>query len=346
MQERKRTLQESARARKRHSMKRIVVFLAVTFGLTWAYEFGVVYPIASGTLTGIPPIAAQFATGAAMFFPAIGVLVTRLVTREGFKNIVIKPLRFRESAPWFLVAWFGPAVLAAIGAAVYFLAFPQDFDPGMSAMVATTQLQAEAAGGTGMPDDMLRIMLLAQLPFAVLLGPVLNIATTFGEEWGWRGDLVPKVSARLRIVPTLLVTGVIWGLWHAPLTIIGHNYGMGYPGWPFGGIAAMCLFCIVLGIFLTYVTVRTGSCLAAAIGHGAVNAFVSAGLLFSLTGGNPFVGPMPVGIVGGCAFIAIAAVMLWDLHRREKAGTLDMPKAGLPDGVTKKDAAGAEQAAR
>lgn len=39
-------------------MKRIVIFLAVTFGLTWAYEFGVVYQIASGTLGGIPPIAA------------------------------------------------------------------------------------------------------------------------------------------------------------------------------------------------------------------------------------------------------------------------------------------------
>ena len=66
-----------------------------------------------------------------------------------------------------------------------------------------------------------------------------------------------------------------------------------------GGIAAMCLFCVVVGIFLTYVTVRTGSCLAAAIGHGAINGFVSAALLFSVTGGNPFVGPLPVGVVGG-----------------------------------------------
>ncbi|MFR3090703.1 MAG: CPBP family intramembrane glutamic endopeptidase [Eggerthella lenta] len=164
-------------------------------------------------------------------------------------------------------------------------------------------------------------MLLAQLPFAVFLGPALNIFTTFGEEWGWRGYLVPKTAARLRIVPTLLVTGVIWGLWHAPLTIIGHNYGVGYPGWPFAGIAAMCVFCIVLGIFLTYVTVRTGSCLAAAVGHGAINGFVSAGIMFSVTGGNPFVGPMPVGILGGSAFIVAAAFMLWDMHCREKAGT-------------------------
>ena len=317
-------------------MKRIVIFLAVTFGLTWAYEFGVVYPIATGGLAGVPDVAAQFATGAAMFFPALGVLVTRLVTREGFKNCVIKPRGFKKTLPWFLVAWFGPALLALIGAAVYFLAFPQDFDPGMSTMVAATQ-QAAASGGAEMPAEAIKMMLLAQLPFAVFLGPVLNIVTTFGEEWGWRGYLVPKMVTHLRIVPTLLVTGVSWGLWHAPLTIIGHNYGVGYPGWPFAGIAAMCVFCIVLGIFFTYVTVRTGSCLAAAFGHGAVNALAAAGIIFSVTGGNPFVGPMPVGILGGSAFIAAAAFMLWDLHRSEKAGTLDMPKAGLPDDVRKGD---------
>ena len=99
-------------------MKRISIFLAITFILTWAYEFGVVYPISSGALVGVPPVAAQFATGAAMFFPALGVLITRLVTREGFKNSLIKPRGFKKSLPWFVVAWFGPALLAAIGAAV------------------------------------------------------------------------------------------------------------------------------------------------------------------------------------------------------------------------------------
>lgn len=319
-------------------MRRAALFLAITFALTWAYEFGVVYPLASGAFDGIPPAAAQLAIGAAMFFPAIGVLITRLATREGFKNSVVKPRRFKESAPWFLVAWFAPALLTVLGAAAYFLLFPQDFDPGMNAFVAA-QAQAAAAAGAKLPEEALRMALVAQLPVAVLLAPALNILTTFGEEWGWRGYLVPKVAARMRIVPTLLVTGVIWGLWHAPLTAIGHNYGMGYPAWPFGGIAAMCAFCIVMGVFLTYVTERTGSCLAAAVGHGALNGFVSAAALFSATGGNPFVGPLPTGIIGGIAFIAVAALMLWDLRRREKAGTLRMPRAGLADGVTKADLA-------
>lgn len=153
-------------------MKRIVIFLVVTFVLTWAYEFGVVYPVSAGGLAGVPVIAAQLVTGAAMFFPAIGALVTRLLTRERFKNSLIKPKGFRKSLPWFLVAWFGPALLAALGAALYYVVFPQDFDPTMSRMLASQQ-QAVAATGTEISEDLLHTSLLMQLSIAVVLGPSL-----------------------------------------------------------------------------------------------------------------------------------------------------------------------------
>ena len=97
------------------------------------------------------------------------------------------------------------------------------------------------------------------------------------------------------------------------------------------GIAAMCAWCTVLAIFLSYVTIRTGSTFAAALGHGAVNGTTNGVTLFSLTGGNPFVGPLCTGLVGGLPLLGVAAAMLWDMRRREKAGTLRIPEAGLPD---------------
>ena len=97
------------------------------------------------------------------------------------------------------------------------------------------------------------------------------------------------------------------------------------------GIAAMCAWCTVLAIFLSYVTIRTGSTFAAALGHGAVNGTTNGVTLFSLTGGTPFVGPLCTGIVGGLPLLGVAAAMLWDMRRREKAGTLRIPEAGLPD---------------
>ena len=96
------------------------------------------------------------------------------------------------------------------------------------------------------------------------------------------------------------------------------------------GIAAMCAWCTVLAIFLSYVTIRTGSTFAAAIGHGAVNGTTNGVTLFSLSGGNPFVGPLCTGIVGGLPLLVVAAAMLWNMRRREKAGTLHIPEAGLP----------------
>lgn len=90
----------------------------------------------------------------------------------------------------------------------------------------------------------------------------------------------------------------------------------------------MCVFCVVCGIFLSYVTIRTGSCLAAAFGHGALNALAGASTIFAAAGVSPFIGPSPTGIIGGCGFIFVAIFMLFDLRRREVRGELVVPIAG------------------
>lgn len=308
-------------------MKRVLIFLAITFALSWIYEFVVVYPLVESDVSQGISATATFAIGAVMFLPAIGVALTSLVTREGFKNCVLKPYPWRKSLPWFLVAWFGPAILVAFGAVVCFLIFPGDFDPQDAQFAAMLERQM---ADSGVQADLPSVVVLAgvQIAVGVLLGPLLNIATMFGEEWGWRGYLMPKLAQRLSIVSTLLISGIIWGLWHAPITALGHNYGLGYPGWPITGIFAMCVFCVVCGIFLSYVTIRTGSCLAAAFGHGALNALAGTSTIFAAAGVSPFIGPSPTGIIGGCGFIFVAIFMLFDLRRREARGELVVPIAG------------------
>ena len=150
------------------------------------------------------------------------------------------------------------------------------------------------------------------------MAPALNFITCFGEEWGWRGYLLPKMRKQLPMIPTLLITGVIWGLWHAPLTAIGHNYGVGYPGFPFAGIAMMCLLCIVWGIFMAYVTLKTKSCIPAILAHGAINGIAAIGIYFTATGGDPFIGPAPTGIIGMIPFIIATIPMVIYLKKAEK----------------------------
>ncbi len=308
-----------------------MTFVAVTFSLTWIYEFAVVYPIVEGDLSsfGAPGLIQTAAIAAAMLFPAIGVLVTRLITGEGFKNCVIKPYALKKSLPWFLVAWFGPSVLVLIGVVLYFMLFPADFDPNGTAFAQLIASQLREVGASAELPMSIQMLAIMQIAVGALFGPIANFFTCFGEEWGWRGYLMPKLGHRMRIVSTLVVSGVIWGLWHAPLTALGHNYGIGYFGWPFAGIIAMCCFCTVVGVFLSYVTIRTGSCLAATFGHGALNAVSGAATIFAIADVSPFIGPSPTGIIGGAGFIIVSIWMLIDLKKRERIGELVIPQAGM-----------------
>ena len=292
---------------KKLETKRIIIYLAITFVMTYAYSFLVVYPVnnSANVRTELSAVTTLL-IAAVMFFPAIGVLLTRLITKEGFKNVWIRP-NFKGNIKTYLLAYFGPGILTFLGILVYFLFFPSHFDPEFGFIAAT--LEAAGAGAETIPMS-LSMLMLTQALTGFFLGPIMNFFTCFGEEWGWRGYLLPKMAEKLPALPMLLINGLIWGLWHAPLTAIGHNYGVGYFGFPFTGIAAMCFFCIIVGIFLSYVSMKTKSCIPAALGHGAINSIAALGMYFTKDGGNPFIGPAPTGIVGAIPFIVVAVIML------------------------------------
>ncbi len=299
---------------KNQTTKRLILYLVITFGITYLVDFVLIYPFVKSISIGMQTLG-QLLISFTMFIPAIGVLLTRLLTKEGFQNAYIVPNNWKRSIPYFLFGWFGPVILTVLGAIVYFLVFPDKFDPGMGYMAATI-----VASGVEPTKELLWISVISQFVTGILLAPLLNAFTCFGEEWGWRGYLLPKMQEKLPMLPMLLVNGIIWGLWHAPLTAIGHNYGTGYAGYPFTGILAMCLFCITLGVIFSYITIKTGSCLPAVFAHGSVNGFAAAGLIF--TDGNsainPFIGPTPTGILGGCAFLVCAVVMAVLILRTRK----------------------------
>lgn len=295
--------------------KRILIYIGSTFAITWIYCLAVIYPMMSGeTLSGVPAVMTQFLVAAAMFFPAIGVLITRIVTKEGFKNAWIRP-NFKGNVKIYLLAYFGPGVLTVLGALLYFVIFKGSFDPDLGYMKLTLEAAGTPAETLPMPLSTLMIIQALQ---GLFLGPIMNFVTCFGEEWGWRGYLLPKMNEKFSTIPMILITGVIWGLWHAPLTIVGHNYGVGYAGFPFTGILAMCLFCTVLGVFLSYVSLKTKSCIPAVLGHGAINGFAAIGIYFTKDGGNPFVGPAPTGVIGMIPFMIVAVVMVLGLKKNKE----------------------------
>ena len=293
--------------------KRILLYLAITFIFTYALEIGVIRPLITGA-DQQQALLGQSLIGMVMFIPAIGVLLTRLITKEGLHNTLLLIPRFKSYWSYYLFAWFGPAILTVIGAFIYFALNPGQFDPELSNL-----MKAYENSGLDMDSAKLKTTLLLQIATAFFIGPLINALNCFGEEWGWRGYLLPKMMKKFKLLPVLLINGAIWGIWHAPLTALGHNYGIGYPGFPFTGILAMIIFCIVMGTIFSYITIKTNSCVPAIFAHGGLNSIAAVGIYYSKDGGNPFIGPSPTGIIGGLGFIAVAIVIAVKLLKEEKS---------------------------
>jgi membrane protease YdiL (CAAX protease family) len=98
-----------------------------------------------------------------------------------------------------------------------------------------------------------------------------------------------------------LFIGMVWGIWHFPLILMGHNY----PNEPYWGVLLMVLMCILLGIIELYFVLKSKSMVVAAIMHGTINA-VSGMTIYFVLGGNDFLN----GMTGLAGFIVMAMTIL------------------------------------
>jgi membrane protease YdiL (CAAX protease family) len=277
--------------------KRLIIFIALTIILAW-----IVFLL-------VPICGLTYGSGAsvvilavAMFMPALSNLLTRLITKEGFGNMYLRP-HVKGHVKEYLLLYFGPTVLLLLSGALYFLIFPGSFDPELTTlkgMVASSGKQGLAAS----------TLLIVQVLIFVVIGPIVNIIPTMGEELGWRGYLLPKLRMFLSDRASLIITGAIWGIWHLPVIVMGHNYGTSYWGYPVLGILAMIVFCVVLGIIEGYISIKLESAIPAAMIHSTVNAGAALPIIFANSGYNPLLGPAITGLIGGLPFIVLAVILL------------------------------------
>lgn len=107
------------RIQERLAKHRVITYCIVTFALTWSFWFAAVYPRALPLMEAGKSVFSDSVTvmlvGAGMFFPALSVVVTRLLTGEGFRNVWIKPVHFRRTWKYYVAGWLGPIALVAVG---------------------------------------------------------------------------------------------------------------------------------------------------------------------------------------------------------------------------------------
>ena len=228
-----------------------------------------------------------------MWLPALTTFLTRKITNDKSK-LPLKPL-IKKNWKMYVVSAYIPSIAVVLGASLYFAFFTKHLD--------------------------LSFTLLGELLAAhVLLAPLVfvNHILAFGEEVGWRGYLLPLLCRKFGVTRGIIIDGVLWGAVHAPLVAFGVNYAGDYPGAPWSGMLMMIVFATSVGVFLSWLTIKTKSIIPACISHGVINALREAPLFICVSNYNALLGPKPSGVIGMSGFLVIGIVLMICIKSRDK----------------------------
>ena len=289
--------------------KGTVKYLVWTFLIAWVLQ--VIVAVLSRN--GYAAIG-RLLISVVMFAPLLGVLLSG----QPLSGMGWKP-RLKGKIKILLAAWFLPAVLTAIGAALYFVVFPGHFDISGEYLVSAAGPEAlEQLEAQGLTYPM---YILVSVVSCLTYAPLVNMVLAFGEEAGWRGFLYPQLKAKFGRKQGWLIGGVIWGIWHWPLMwLIGYEYGTDYVGFPVVGMLLFCIFTTASGILCDWLYEKTDCIWVPSLFHGAVNAAATVPLAVCVanTGSAILLGPAPIGVLAGLPLIICAGVFLFKTGKPEQ----------------------------
>jgi membrane protease YdiL (CAAX protease family) len=264
--------------------RQVAGFAVLAYAISWTVWASVMPDAWDALKAGRTP--STYAVGGlgllGMFGPALAALIMRVfITREGVRG----SLGARRGWRRYAIAVVGPMILVTAAIAVSNVTGLAEFRAGRK------------------PIWLLYLVLLA------IDTPISTVAT-LGEEYGWRGYLLPRLLP-LGEVKASLVVAAIWAPWHLPLLLVGLNYGGKNP---FAVLGLMLALAAALSLLLTRLFVMAGgSVLVTAVAHASFNAFGDRLSNADHLVANPFLGG--VGGVVGLAVMAITALAIYG-HRR------------------------------
>jgi len=235
-----------------------------------------------------------------MFIPMIcAILVEKVIYKEKLKPNLFISFKINK---WFFIVWLITPIMSFATLGISLLLPDVTYSPEMTGMVnrfedmlTPEQLEQMKNASETMPIHPIWLALLQGL----VAGATINAIAGFGEELGWRGFLL-KSFKEMNFLKASISIGVIWGIWHSPLILMGHNY----PQHPEIGVLMMTVWCILLTPLFLYFTVKAKSVIAAAIMHGTLNATAGIAIMV-IDGGND----LTVGMTGLAGFISLVVVL-------------------------------------
>jgi membrane protease YdiL (CAAX protease family) len=271
--------------------REVIPFVVLAYGLAWAWSGFWLLPYLGDLLTqSTTPTHLVERLGAGvllptMLAPMISALILRIfVSKEGLKG----SLGLLRSPKYYLAVLVAPAVF-------------------VTAVVLIVQVLGLGEFRWSEANWFVYLMLLLiALPLTLF---------TFGEEYGWRGYLLPRLLPLGEIRASVLL-GVIWGVWHLPLLLAGLNY----PGvniW----LAIIIFTFVTVALSFTYTwfyVASSGSVLIAAVFHASTNQFSDTFWVPPLlSGAHPFAPSLLSAILIMALVVAVYKLFGRSVHVRD-----------------------------
>jgi membrane protease YdiL (CAAX protease family) len=278
------------------NFKKVILFIGLTFFANWSMA---ILFFALGGKWGT--IGSLVMAAGYMFVPMIiAVIIQKLICNEPLKEPLGISFKLNR---WFLIAWLLPPVIALASLGVSLLLPGVEYSPSMEGLleryksiITSEQLQQMQNN----PSVFYSHPILIGLLLGLIAGVTINAVAGFGEELGWRGFMLRELGF-LGFWKSSVVIGVIWGIWHAPLILKGHNY----PQHPVIGVCMMVVLCVLLAPIFGYIRFKAKSVIAAAIIHGSFNGTYGLAIVV-VKGGSD----LTVGVTGLAGFVVLAIINL------------------------------------
>ena len=244
-----------------------------------------------------------------MWSPAAASVVARLVLREGFADV---SFRFGGGRTWKYIglALVLPIIIGLVAYGIAWMSGLAQFDPKPAGLVA--QLVGDATSPL--------TVFLVTLALAATVGTAFGCLLTAGEEIGWRGYMLTRLIDS-GVPRPVLVSGLIWGLWHLPL-ILG---GVLYADSP-SPVLAAAIFMVSVTSFayvLARLRLETGSIWPAIVGHASYNSIIQGAFDPATRGAGA---PLWVGMEAGI-LVALTVLVTAVVFSRGRWTILKVPEA-------------------
>jgi membrane protease YdiL (CAAX protease family) len=223
----------------------LVLYFAILVPITAVLE-GIM--IKTGSLNGLLVLLL-------MFIPTLASVIARLALREGFGDVSFR-VGGRRGVQGMLLALVQPVLVGLV-------AYGFAWSVGLAEFAPPASTADSAAQGAVVRFGLLFLAALSVNFVAQLIGGV-------GEEIGWRGYMLTRLIDAGVPYP-VLVSGLIWGVWHLPLLLSGLYYAG--PNVLLSALLFMVAI-TVLSWFYAQLRLATGSIWPAIILHGAWNCII------------------------------------------------------------------------